>query len=101
MREIVQAVLLDYNGWLLCEFDNGVKKFVDIKPSMTGILEKLHDRNFFNKVYIDSDAGTVAWPGEMHLDPDTLYARGIDIQELEKLLQASQEAINDDRLKRA
>lgn len=72
-------------GWLLCEFDNGEKRFVDIRPSMLGILEELKDQDEFQKVYVDDEAGTVAWPDDLHIDPDTLYNRGIQIKEIKNL----------------
>lgn len=55
---------------------------------MKGILEKLHNPDEFRKVYIDQDAGTVAWPNDLHIDPDTLYNRSIDIHEVENLSKA-------------
>jgi hypothetical protein len=92
MREILKARPLPIlDGWLICEFDNGEKRLVDIKPSMKGVLKKLHNPEEFRKVYIDTDAGTVAWPEHLHIDPDTLYNRGIEIKEVENLSKAYQE----------
>lgn len=89
MREIVKArPFPNLDGWLICEFDNGEIRLVDIKPSMKGILEKLRNREEFNKVYVDFDAGTVAWPEDQHIDPDSLYNRGIEISEAENLSRA-------------
>ena len=28
---------------------------------------------FFAQVYVDEEAGTIAWPNDVDLDPDTLY----------------------------
>jgi hypothetical protein len=87
--EIIKAKPLPIlNGWLVCEFDNGEKRLVDIKPSMKGILAKLHNPDEFQKVYVDHDAGTVAWPEDLHIDPDTLFNRSIEIQEVENLSKA-------------
>ncbi|WP_077329111.1 DUF2442 domain-containing protein [Virgibacillus siamensis] len=73
MREIMKAKPIpNMSGWLLCEFDNGEKRFVDIRPSMKGVLMKLEEPTIFEQVYVDSDAGTVAWPNDLHIDPDTL-----------------------------
>jgi hypothetical protein len=89
LREIIKARPLPIlYGWLVCEFDNGEKRLVDIKPSMKGILEDLHNPEEFRKVYIDEEAGTVAWPEDLHIDPDTLYNRGIEIKEVENLSKA-------------
>lgn len=97
MREIVKAKPLPkLTGWLLCQFDNGEKRFVDIRPSMLGILEKLKDSDEFQKVYVDDDAGTVAWPDDLHIDPDTLYRRGVQIQEIENLAEIIKDHENGD-----
>lgn len=89
MREIIKARPLPIlDGWLICEFDNGEKRLVDIKPSMKGILAKLQNLDEFRKVYIDQEAGTVAWPDDLHIDPDTLYNRSLEIREVENLSKA-------------
>lgn len=41
---------------ILWVFDSGEKRFVDIRPSMLGILEKLKNQDEFEKVYIDDEA---------------------------------------------
>lgn len=47
MREIIKAKSIPtLTGWLLCQFETGEKRFVDIRPSMHGILEKLKDPVF-------------------------------------------------------
>lgn len=100
MREILKARPLPIlDGWLICEFDNGEKRLVDIKPSMKGVLEKLHNPEEFKKVYIDKDAGTVAWPEDLHIDPDTLYSRGIEIKEVEILSKSYNELKQSDEWK--
>ncbi|MFZ3580231.1 DUF2442 domain-containing protein [Virgibacillus sp. DJP39] len=76
-------------GWLLCEFDNQEKLFVDIRPSITGTLEILDDPEIFKQVYVDHDAGTVAWPGDLHIDSDTLYKEGIQIEDIKNLVESA------------
>jgi len=39
----------------------------------TGVLAPLRNVRFFERVYID--CGAVAWPGEIDLAPDAMYAR--------------------------
>ena len=102
MREIVKAKPIPtLSGWLLCEFDNGEKRFVDIRPSMVGILEKLKRQDIFQQVYVDNDAGTVSWPDDLHIDPDTLYNRGIQIREVKNLAEIAKSDENGDWLERA
>lgn len=74
---VVKKVKPTIDGWLFVTFDNGEQKFVDIKPHMKGILEKLKDPEFFNQVFVDTELETVSWPGELDLDPDNLYKHGI------------------------
>ena len=95
MREICKAKPLPIHGWLLCEFDNGEKGLIDIRPSMNGVLNALKDQEFFNKVYVDEDAGTVAWPVELHIDPDTLYDRRISINEIKFLAEIMDDQYKD------
>lgn len=66
------------NGWVLLDFDNHERRFVDIKPVMTGVLKQLEDPQFFEQVHVDKELGTITWPGELDLDPGNLYMQGID-----------------------
>jgi hypothetical protein len=40
--------------------------------NLTGVLEPLLDPGFFKQVHIED--GAVAWPGEIDLAPDAMYA---------------------------
>lgn len=72
---------------MVCEFNTGDTKLIDIRPSMKGILEKLKNQEFFKQVYVDDEAGTIAWPGEIHLDPETLYNRGVEFDQVKMILK--------------
>ncbi|HHW39000.1 MAG TPA: DUF2442 domain-containing protein [Bacillales bacterium] len=95
MREICKVKPLPLSGWLLIEFDNGEKGLVDIRPSMNGVLNILKDEKVFSQVYVDEDAGTVAWPNELHIDPDTLYERRISINEIKYLAKLMDDQLFD------
>ncbi|TMU83436.1 DUF2442 domain-containing protein [Bacillus sp. BHET2] len=86
------------DGWLLIDFTDGSKRFVDIKPHMEGILEKLKDPEFFNKVYVEDELKTITWPGELDLDPDQLHREGIDLIEIKKIIEVAK---NTNLLERA
>ena len=43
------------------------------REELTGALAPLLDLHFFRRVYID--AGAVAWPGQIDLAPDAMYAQ--------------------------
>jgi hypothetical protein len=44
-----------------------------------GVFAALRDPNEFAKAYVHPEADTVAWPGDLDLDPDVLYARAHSI----------------------
>jgi Protein of unknown function (DUF2442) len=92
------VTILGVDGWLLIDFTNGSKKFVDTKPHMKGILEKLKDPEFFSKVYVDDELTTINWLGELDLDPDQLHREGIDLHEIKKIIEVAK---NTNLLERA
>ena len=45
-------------------------------PRMWGpVFEQARTPEGFAKVAVDAEAGTIAWPGDADLAPDTLYER--------------------------
>ena len=58
---------------LFVQFKNGLTGRVRLRQeNLTGALAPLRDERFFEQVFIDS--GAVAWPGEIDLAPDAMYA---------------------------
>jgi hypothetical protein len=58
---------------LLVRFKDGLEGIVSLHlEQLTGALEPLRDEDFFRQVFIDD--GAVAWPGEIDLAPDAMYA---------------------------
>jgi len=59
---------------MIIEFENGEQKYFDMNPF---IDEKpwvgLKEGNAFLKAFVLN--GTVAWPGNIDIDPETLYER--------------------------
>jgi Protein of unknown function (DUF2442) len=54
-------------------FSDGTKGKVRFEPSfLTGVFQALKDQKVFEQVHVDS--GAVAWPGELDLAPDAMYA---------------------------
>ena len=61
------------NYCLFVRFKDGVDGRVQMRPEeLTGALAPLLDEQFFEQVFIDY--GAVAWPGEIDLAPDAMYA---------------------------
>jgi hypothetical protein len=59
---------------LFVRFQDGTAGRVRLRrEDMTGVLAPLRDARFFEQVFID--CGAVAWPGEIDLAPDELYAQ--------------------------
>ncbi len=58
---------------LFVRFKDGASGLVRLREEqLTGALEPLRDERFFEQVFIDH--GAVAWPGEIDLAPDAMYA---------------------------
>jgi hypothetical protein len=61
------------NHCLFVRFKDGLAGRVVLRPQqLTGALAPLLDEWFFNRAFIDN--GAVAWPGEIDLAPDAMYA---------------------------
>lgn len=59
---------------LFVRFKDGLTGHIQLRQEeMTGALEPLRDMHFFEQVFIDG--GAVAWPGEIDLAPDAMYAQ--------------------------
>ena len=62
------------NYRLFVRFKDGLAGCVQLqKEELTGALAPLVDPQFFERVFIDG--GAVAWPGEIDLAPDAMYAQ--------------------------
>jgi hypothetical protein len=58
---------------LFVRFKDGTSGLVHLRDEqLTGALEPLRDERFFERVFVDH--GAVAWPGEIDLAPDAMYA---------------------------
>jgi hypothetical protein len=57
-------------------FSNGEERYFDMKPYLNrGIFAVLRDINLFKAV--KPTHGTIEWPGEIDMCPDTLYANSV------------------------
>lgn len=75
------AVIPPYK--LALRFADETSGTVDCSPLVLaenpGVFAALRDPAEFAKVYVHPEAGTVAWPQNLDLDPDVLYARAHSI----------------------
>jgi hypothetical protein len=61
----------------LCFSDGSVKRF-DTRPYLDyEVFRELKDLNYFRKV--DIAFGTVRWPHEQDISPETLYIEGLPV----------------------
>lgn len=64
------------HGVLKLTFADGQSGTVDVLPRMWGpVFEQARTEEGFAQAYVDTETGTVAWPGGADLAPDTLYER--------------------------
>ena len=60
------------------KFDDGSVKRFDVTPYLNfGVFSELKDANYFKQVTIAF--GTVQWPNEQDIAPETLYIDGVVI----------------------
>lgn len=61
-----------YRVWI--RFEDGVEGEVDLSELVgQGVFKTWEDVREFERVSIDPESGTIAWPGSIDLAPDALY----------------------------
>ena len=74
MYWVVVEVKPESDHRLFVRFRDGLTGRVQLpREELTGTLAPLLDEQFFERVFID--CGVVAWPGEIDLAPDAMYAQ--------------------------
>ena len=72
----ITAVAVIRHGTLQLSFADGLSGVVDVLDRMKGpVFDEARTPEGFAKVTVDSESGTVVWPGGADLAPDTLYER--------------------------
>jgi uncharacterized protein DUF2442 len=58
-------------------FEDGLSADVDLSYLLDygGVFEPLRDLDYFRQLRTDAEAGTIVWPNEADIAPETLYAR--------------------------
>ncbi len=62
---------------LYLKFENGIDGELDFSEftSFDGVYEPLKDPDYFNRVRVDPEWGTICWPNDASPDPMVLYAK--------------------------
>jgi len=72
----ITDVSVPRHGVLILTFEDGTTGEVEVIQRMRGpVFEEARTVEGFAKVEVDPESGTVVWPGEADLAPDTLYLR--------------------------
>ena len=73
---VTSAVVLDHPR-LRLTFEDGTGGEVDLSDLVArgGVFAPLSDPEYFSRVRVDPEGGTVVWPNEVDVAPETLYAR--------------------------
>ncbi|MEI8254737.1 MAG: DUF2442 domain-containing protein [Deltaproteobacteria bacterium] len=76
LKDIV-AVSASATFHLHLRFDDGVEGDVDVAAEIpfAGVFAPLTDPEFFVRVRVDPEIGTIVWPNGADLDPEVLCAR--------------------------
>ena len=76
--EHVTRVLATDDFRLELMFDTGELKVFDVKPYLDkGVFQRLRDLSLFKQAYVAG--GTVCWPHDLDIAPETLYDRSVGI----------------------
>jgi hypothetical protein len=65
------------NGYTVhVRFQDGTSADVDLSylTEYGGVFEPLRDPDYFRQLRADPEAGTIVWPNDADLAPETLYA---------------------------
>lgn len=76
VEKIVHATGVDYVGGhrLRVRFDDGTSGVVDFSDEeWVGVFAPLADPDFFAKVQLDEQLGTIVWPNGADIAPETLH----------------------------
>jgi len=73
-----EDVVCEGDHRLRLTFNDGSEKEVDLSRELSGpIFEPLKDVQFFRKVALNHDTGTVEWPNGVDFAPEFLFEIGV------------------------
>ena len=63
---------------LMLEFENHEQRVFDLAPYLEiGVFRQLKDPHLFRAAHVEG--GTVAWPGDIDIAPETLYHESVQV----------------------
>jgi len=72
----ITAATVVAHGVLRLTFADGLEAELNVLDRMRGpVFDQARSPEGFAQVAVDSETGTIVWPGGADLAPDTLYAR--------------------------
>jgi hypothetical protein len=82
MNPQVKSVIPMDSHKLQLTFTNGEVGVYDCSPLLDfGVFTELRDITYFNRVRVEG--GTVVWPHEQDICPDTLYGEAVTVNNLD------------------
>jgi hypothetical protein len=79
MNPRIQAVQATEDYRLLLQFTNGEQGMYDCSALLDfGVFKELRDKQYFKRASVEN--GTVVWPNEQDICPDTLYLDAVKIE---------------------
>ena len=74
----VDSVKADSDFCLLLTFTDGARRRFDMRPYLHfPVFQRLENPGYFALARVDY--GTVTWPGEIDIAPETLYVKSIPV----------------------
>jgi hypothetical protein len=60
---------------VMVRFEDGLTAELDLSYLLSygGVFEPLRDADYFDRLRADPEAGTIVWPNEADIAPETLY----------------------------
>ena len=74
MLDITEAkYIADYKFEIV--FENGETGVVDLRAyaGRGGVFSRFADLGYVKQAYVNKDLGTICWPGNLDIAPETLY----------------------------
>ena len=68
--------------WLELTFADGSRAKLDFRDRIVnrgGVFAPLEDPEFFGRVRVDREIGTIVWPNEVDFCPDVLYSEAMGV----------------------